>query len=142
MKYDSKVSTLEERYGIYAMIVDELHGIFTAYEMRTRHNEPSRKQETLKALSKNQLQNVDDDDIFISKLERGVGKYKGNIPVKCFNYGRIGNFSNKCPYPKQEESDHEESCCHKDKTMRKNNFKKKKKNLYSKEYSNDESEDA
>ena len=36
MKYDSQVSTLEERDDIDAMIVDELHGIFTAYEMRTR----------------------------------------------------------------------------------------------------------
>ena len=34
MKYDSKVSTLEERNDIKLMIVDELHGIFTAYEMR------------------------------------------------------------------------------------------------------------
>ena len=35
MKYDSKVSTLEERDDLDDMIVDELHGIFTAYEMRT-----------------------------------------------------------------------------------------------------------
>ena len=62
--------------------------------------------------------------------------------MKCFNYGRIGHFANKCPYPKHEESDHEESCCHKDKIMGKKKFKKKKKNLYSKEYSDDESEDA
>ena len=35
MKYDSKVSTLEERDDLDLMIVDELHGIFSAYEMRT-----------------------------------------------------------------------------------------------------------
>ena len=34
MKYDSKVSTLEEKDDIDQVIVDELHGIFTAYEMR------------------------------------------------------------------------------------------------------------
>ena len=62
--------------------------------------------------------------------------------MKCFNYGRIGHFSNKCPYPKQEESNHEESYGHKGKTMGKKKFKKKKKNLYSKEDSDDESEDA
>ena len=81
-------------------------------------DEPSRKEASFKALSKNQLENLDDEEsIFISKLERGIGKYKGNIPLKCFNYGIIGHFFSKCPYPKQEESDHEESCCHKCKTM-------------------------
>ena len=54
--------------------------------------------------------------------------------MKCFNYGRIGYFSYKCSYPKQEESDHEESCCHKGKKK----FKEKRKNFYSKEESEDE----
>ena len=62
--------------------------------------------------------------------------------MKCFNCGRIGNFVNKCPYPKQEESDHEESCCHKCKEMDKKKFKKKKEKFYSKEDNDDESKDA
>ena len=143
MKYDWNVSTLEERDVLDDMIVYELQGIFTAYEMRMGHNEPSRKEAAFKSLSKNQLENLDDDgSLFINKLERGTGKYKGNLSLKCFNCGRIGHFSNKCPYPKQEESDHEESCCNKDKTMGKKKFKKKKKNFYSKEDSDNESEDA
>ena len=78
--------------------------------MRIGHNEPSRKEETFKSLSKNQLENLDEEEaLFISKIEKGIGKYKGKLPLKCFNYGRIGHFSNKFPYPKQEESDHEES---------------------------------
>ena len=48
MKYESKVSNLEERDDIDLMTVDGLHGIFTAYEMRIGKNEPSRKQETFK----------------------------------------------------------------------------------------------
>ena len=46
MKYDSKVSTLEEWDDIDHVTIDELHGILTAYEMRTRLNESSRKEET------------------------------------------------------------------------------------------------
>ena len=38
MKYDSKVSSLEERDDLKLMTIDELHGIFTAYEMRTWKN--------------------------------------------------------------------------------------------------------
>ena len=51
MKYDSKVSTLEERDGLDSLTVDELHGIFTAYEMRTRHNDSSRKEAAFKAIN-------------------------------------------------------------------------------------------
>ena len=35
MKYDSKVSTLEERDDLKKLTVDELHRILTAYEIRT-----------------------------------------------------------------------------------------------------------
>ena len=88
-----------------------------------------------KVTSKIQSENLDDEEaLFVSKLKKGTRKYKGKIPLKCFNYGRIGHFSHKWSYPKQEEGDHEESCCHKGK----NKFKKKKKNFYSKEESEDE----
>ena len=36
MKYDSKVSTLEEWDDIDSLRVDEIHKIFTSYEMRMR----------------------------------------------------------------------------------------------------------
>ena len=37
---------------------------------------------------------------FIKKLQKGSRKYKGKLPFKCFNYGRIGHFAHKCLYPK------------------------------------------
>ena len=91
----------------------------------------------------NQLENsYDEEALFIKKLEKGTRKYKGNIPLKWFNYGRIGNFSKKCPYPKQEDSDNEEPCSHKkdqkSKTIYKKKFNKKKKKLYSMGYNEDE----
>jgi hypothetical protein len=35
MRYDAKISTLEDRTYLDKLTVDELHGILTAYEMRT-----------------------------------------------------------------------------------------------------------
>ena len=81
MKYDWKVSTLEERDDIDLMKLDELHGIFISYEMRIGKNEPSRKEETFNVSkepkksetpSKNHLENSDvEEALFINKLERG-----------------------------------------------------------------------
>jgi hypothetical protein len=34
MRFDPKISTLEERADIDSISMDELHGIFTTYEMR------------------------------------------------------------------------------------------------------------
>ena len=53
MKYDSKVSTLEEGDDLDHVKVDELHGILTAYEMRTGLNEISKKEAAFKVSSKN-----------------------------------------------------------------------------------------
>lgn len=36
IRFDSKISAIEERADLHTMIVDELHGILTAYEMRTQ----------------------------------------------------------------------------------------------------------
>ena len=63
IKYYSKVYSLKERDDIKLMTIDELHGIFTTYEMRIGQYGPSKKEATFKAskerkkyesLSKNQ----------------------------------------------------------------------------------------
>jgi hypothetical protein len=35
MRYDAKISTIEDRFDLDTLTVDQLHGIFTAYEMKT-----------------------------------------------------------------------------------------------------------
>ena len=95
MKYDSKVSTLEERNDLDIVTVDEIHGVLTAYEMRMGKNDHSKISD-------------DEEALFIKKLERGTRKYKGKLPLKCFNCGRIRHFASKCPYSKQDDSDKRE----------------------------------
>ena len=62
MRYDPKVSTLEEQDDLQKVAMDELHGILTAYEMRTGKNGSSRKEATFKASIKNQLENPNDEE--------------------------------------------------------------------------------
>jgi hypothetical protein len=40
MRFDPKISTLEERAYLDSISMDELHGIFTAYEMKTEQENP------------------------------------------------------------------------------------------------------
>jgi hypothetical protein len=44
---------------------------------------------------------------FVRKLQKGIGKYKGMLPLKCFNCGGIGIFASKCPQ-RNKDNDEEE----------------------------------
>jgi hypothetical protein len=44
MRFDPKISGLEERTYIDSLSMDELHGIFTAYEMRIEKENPVMKE--------------------------------------------------------------------------------------------------
>ena len=43
LRFDAKVSTLEEKNDLYSLTMDELHGILTTYEMRIGNEKPSRR---------------------------------------------------------------------------------------------------
>ena len=146
MKYDSKISTLEERDDLSSMTMDQLHGILTAYKMRTWQNKTSKGEAAFKVTkkTKHQKQNTQNDHNeeydeeeanFIKKLQKGSGKYKGKLPFKCFNCGKIGHFQSKCPYSKKDFED-EDAKSKQYKKGGKPDYKKNhkgKKNFYSKE---------
>ena len=49
MRFNPKISSLEERSDLNSISMDELHGIFTAYEMRTEQENLDVKEAAFKA---------------------------------------------------------------------------------------------
>jgi hypothetical protein len=48
MRYDAKISTIKDRPELDKLTVDQLHGIFIAYEMRTWNEKASKRETTFK----------------------------------------------------------------------------------------------
>ena len=104
---------------------DQLLGTLTAYEMRIDKDRLTSREASFKA-DKGSDSDMDEiEENFVRRLKKGLGKYKGKIPFKCFNYGKIGHFASNCPYKgKDQVSDDEKE--HKHKNFNKeNNYKKK-----------------
>jgi hypothetical protein len=150
------VSSLEDRKNLDKLTMDELYGILTSYELRLGHEDLSQGEEAFKVLKKiknqkHKLQSNHDEESdveeenFIKKLQKRSGKYKGKFPFKCFNYGKVGHFEAKCPYPKEDLEDEEnktKQCKKKEKPNYKKKFYKGKNNFYSKEEKNSSSESS
>jgi hypothetical protein len=101
--------------------MDELHGIFTAYEMRNEQENPNIKEATFKA-SKTSKQKrkekekehrsnsviLKDDEVanFVRRLNKGTNdRYRGKLPLIYFNCDGIGHFDNKCPHKKKRNDE-------------------------------------
>ena len=160
MLYNPKVSTLEDRENLKNLTMDGLYGILMAYELKLGHENLPKGEVAFKVLKKTKnkkkyhTKHHEESDVeevnFIKKLQKASGKYKGKLPFKCFNCGKVGNFVAKCPYPKEDPEDEEDKNKQykkKGKPHYKNNYYKGKNNFYSKEEnksssnSNDSDED-
>jgi hypothetical protein len=121
MRFNPKISALEERSNLDSISMDELHGIFTAYEMRTKQENPYVKEVVFKAskISKQKKKeqeeyssssdaSEDDEEVanFIKRLNKGTnGRYRGNLPLICFNCDGIVHFDNKCSHKKNRNDE-------------------------------------
>jgi hypothetical protein len=138
MRFNPKISTLEERSYINSISMDELHGIFVAYEMRIEQENPDVKEATFEASKRSKKKkkeqeeyssdidvSEDDEEVtnFIKRLNKGTnGRYRGKIPLICFNCDGIGHFDNKCPHTKKRNDEGKHT--YKGKRITKKYFKK------------------
>ena len=85
VRFNSKISALEERTDISTLEMDELHGILTTYEMRNSGEDSFKKEATFKVAKKNkkkveaETSNRDDSEEdkeevnFVKNLKKGTG---------------------------------------------------------------------
>jgi hypothetical protein len=99
LKYDAKVSAIEETRDLTKMTMDELHGSLIAYEMRTCIESDHPKNEAaFKSIKNTKDKDNDlDEEIenFVRRFHKGTRIYKGKSPLKFFNYGSLGHIVEK-----------------------------------------------
>jgi hypothetical protein len=121
MRFNPKISALEEISDLNSISMDELHGMFTAYEMRTEQESPDVKEAAFKASKRSKQKkkeqeeyssssdvSEDDEEVanFVKRLNKGTnGRYRGKLPLICFNCDGIGHFANKCPHKKKRNDE-------------------------------------
>jgi hypothetical protein len=107
-KFNPKVSAIEELNDLKTLSIDQLLGTLTAYEMRINKDKSNTREASFKE-DKNADSEFDDIEAkFVRRLKKGSGKYQGKLPFKCFNCGKIGHFSSKCPHQKKDQNSDDE----------------------------------
>jgi hypothetical protein len=107
-KFNPKVSAIEELNYLKILSIDQLLGTLNAYEMRIRKDKSISREASFKA-DKNIDSELDDIEAkFVRRLKKLSRKYQGKLPFKCFNYGKIGHFSSKCPHQKKNKNSDDE----------------------------------
>eukprot|EP00253_Pinus_taeda_P008119 PITA_08119 len=101
-KFESKFSAIEEKENLQKVTMSQLHGILTAYEIR-KGGPSDRREAAFKALRKGDyyesghMSEEEEESNFVKNLQRGVGRFRGKLPFKCFACGRVDHYAAKCP---------------------------------------------
>ena len=110
-KFDSKVSSIEEKQDLQTLNVVQLHGIMTACEMRKGGPYEVKEVVFIAAGKGKEVEEQEgsgyvseEDEInFVKKLQLGIGRFIGKLPFKFFSCGRVGHYVAKFPHKDSHE---------------------------------------
>ena len=101
--FESKFSAIEEKENLQNLTISQLHEIITTYEM-SKGGPSDRREAAFKASSKGDyyesghVSEEEEESNFVKNLQRGVGRFCGNLPFKYFTCGRVSHYATKCPH--------------------------------------------
>ena len=104
---------LEETSEWETFTMNQLLGNLAAYEMRLPQRKSNMREAAFKAeKSKEEKEDTcscsdEEEAKFVKRLDRGSSKYKGKLPFKSFNCGRVGHYASKCPHKKSKNQTQE-----------------------------------
>eukprot|EP00253_Pinus_taeda_P006769 PITA_06769 len=111
-KFESKVSTIEEKKNLQSITMSQLDGILTAFKMR-KEGPSDMREATFKASGKGEYNESrltserEEESNFVKNLQRGSRRFRDKLPFKCFTCGRVGHYVAKCPHKYKLDKDDE-----------------------------------
>jgi hypothetical protein len=69
--------------------------------MKISRYKPTSREASFKEDNNEDFEPDEIEEKFVRILKKGSGKYQGNLPFKCFNCGKIGQFASKCTHKKK-----------------------------------------
>jgi hypothetical protein len=103
-RFNPKVFAIEELNDIKTVSIDKLLGTLFSYEIRISKDKSTTREASFKEDTSTDFELDDIEGKFVRRLKKGSGKYQGKLPFKCFNCGKIGQFSSKCRHKKKDQN--------------------------------------
>ena len=105
-KFESIISSIEEKKDLQSITIVQLHGILAVFEIR-KGGQSNIREDSFKASRKGKEKedikesgyiSKEDEINFVKKLQWGSRRFRGKIPFNFFSCAKVGHYATKCPH--------------------------------------------